>query len=132
MSKKLEWMKELKEVKILGKTYKILWNKKDPCTTKRLAIDRESIHKGNKTPEELAREFANEFSPRINFFEQKISLPTRLLANEQLLDSFFHELVHAINRGLGCELNEQNTGRLATGITQIILDNFELRPKRRK
>lgn len=47
----------------------------------------------------------------------------KTMADEQIIDSFFHELFHIISADLKMELDEKQTQQLACGMTDFIINN---------
>lgn len=109
MSGKLNWLKDLKEIKIMGKLFKIIWIS-------------DLKEKFDEVPTSLGK---------INVARQKITMVNHY-APELILDNLVHEILHGLDSHLVLKLDEDAVTRLGCGLTQIILDNFELRPKRKK
>ena len=97
MEKEMKFEK-LDSIKVFGKTYKIVYVGKDNFDL----LD----GKYGKVS----------FQTQTMYFDNS-------LADEQLMDSFFHELFHIISSDLKMEVAENQIQQLACGMTDFIINN---------
>lgn len=93
--------RKVKELKILGKTYKVIY----------INI--------NKNPEILIGKLG------MTYYNTQTIYLDEDLAPEQIIDSFFHEIIHVFNTELQLEFKEKTIVRLATALTDLIINNSD-------
>ena len=94
-------MRKVKELKILGKTYKVVY-----VNT-------------NKNPDTLLGKFGmTSYNTQTIYLDEDV-------ADEQVIDSFFHEIFHVFSAEMQLEFKEKFVIRLATAMTDFIINNSE-------
>ncbi|MCK4814996.1 hypothetical protein KA005_04425 [bacterium] len=94
-------MRKVKELKLLGKTYRIIY----------VNI--------NKNPEILIGKLG------MTYYNTQTIYLDEDLAPEQIIDSFFHEIFHVFNTEMQLEFKEKTVVRLATALTDFIINNSD-------
>lgn len=94
-------MCKVKELKILGKTYRVVY------------VD------GGKEPEKLIGKLG------MTLYNTQTIYIDEDLAPEQIIDCFFHEVFHVFNTEMQLEFKEKTIVRLSTAITDFIINNSE-------
>jgi len=91
-------LEEIDSIKVFGKTYKIVYVNTDNY-------------------DQLDGKYG-----KLSFQTQTMYLDSTLV-DEQMIDSFFHELFHIISSDLKMEIAENQIQQLACGMTDFIINN---------
>jgi len=91
-------LEKVDSIRVFGKTYKI-------------------VYVGTDNYDQLDGKYG-----KLSFQTQTMYLDSTL-ADEQMIDSFFHELFHIISSDLKMEIAENQIQQLACGITDFIINN---------
>ena len=91
-------LEKIDSIKVFGKTYKIVY----------VGTDNYDLLEGKYG--------------KVSFQTQTMYIDSTL-ADEQMMDSFFHELFHIISSDLKMEVAENQIQQLACGMTDFIINN---------
>ena len=100
----MKWLRELKQVKILGKMDDIKY-----------VLPAEPLTDEGKVG-------------RCDWAKGIIHIMAGL-KDDVFLDVLLHEILHGINQEMDCRLEEEHINRVASGLQAVIMDNFKLLPR---
>ena len=76
-----------------------------------------------KTVDTLGDDDMGAFFPGTNELLLARKVSYGVIPEDQMADTFLHEIIHAVNRNFGIGLTECQTAGLAGGLLQVIRDN---------